>query len=205
MQQVATAVFYESAITNPTRIHGLTPRYAATTGYTASSYVMKSITSGVDGQSIWLITWEPRKLYGIYPKGSSAGLKIQDMGEQRVLDSNSAAFRAWCTWFQWKLGIAVEDYRYAVRFQWDPDTAGNADTAKGVYTAMQDMLSTIYEITPNTRFYMNRTSKKKLDTQLASNSANFLEYIEAGGKRIPAFMGVPIRVTDSLVAETIIS
>lgn len=204
-QTLATALFYESASTNPERIHGLSARYAATTGYTASSYVSKLVTGGSDGQSIWLVTWEPRKLYGIYPKGSLMGLQVQDHGKQRVLDGSSNAFWAYVTQMQWKCGIAVEDYRYAMRHQWDPSTTGNEDTAKGVYLAMQDMLNTIYEVTPNTRFYMNRTSKKKLDAQLASNSTNFLEYIEMGGKRVPAFMGVPIRVVDALVAETVIS
>lgn len=204
-QAFATAVMYASASTNPERIHGLSARYAATTGYTASPYVSKLVTGGSDGQSIWLVTWEPRKIYGIYPKGSMMGLQVTDHGKQRVLDANSNAFWAYNTQMQWKCGIAVEDYRYAARHQWDPSTTGNEDSAKGVYLAMQDMLNTVEDVTPNTRFYMSRTSKKKLDAQLASNTVNFLEYVEMGGKRIPVFMDVPIRVIDALVPETVIA
>jgi hypothetical protein len=207
-QQFETAVWYESVSTNPTRIHGLTPRYPGTSGYTASSYTLAGTNAGTNAHSIWLVTWAPRKVYGIYPKGSQAGLVIEDKGEQRVLDSNSYAFWAYVTHLQWKCGIAVEDYRYVVRFQWDPDDADMADGDNGLYLKMQEMLETIYELQPSTRFYMNRTSKKKLNAQLASNTGNFLEYISPqgmSGMRIPTFMGVPIRLTDQLAAETAIS
>lgn len=213
-QQFATALFYESVSSNPERIHGVTPRYGSTSGQTASDYVKKGTVAGVNARSIWLITWQPRKFYGIYPKGSMAGLQIEDKGEQRVLDSSSNAFWAYVTRLQWKCGIAVEDYRYGVRYQWDPDDAAFADDDKGMYLAMLEMLGTIYEKTPATRFYMDRTSHLKLMKQLASNDQRFLEYIAArdektgqpvAGALIPAFMGVPIRVTDALVAETAIS
>jgi hypothetical protein len=204
-QQFATALFYESAASNPERIQGLTPRYPATSGYDSSSYTLAGTNAGTNAHSVWLITWEPRKIYGIYPKGSMAGLQRIDKGIQRVLDGSSNAFYAYCTWFSWKCGIAVEDYRYAVRFQFDPDDSNFDDTDRGLYIAMQKMLGTIYENTPQTRFYMDRTSKLKLDAQLMSNDHNVLTYLDSGGERIPTFMGVPIRVTDSLVAETAIS
>jgi hypothetical protein len=211
-QQFATSVFYESAQTNPTRIHGLAPRYGATSGMTASSYTLAGTNAGTNARSFWLISWEPRKIYGIFPKGSMAGLTVEDKGEQRVLDSNSYAFWAYVTKLQWKMGIAVEDYRYAVRYQWDPDDAAFADDDRGMYLAMQQAANTIHEILPSTRFYMDRTTKAKLDAQLMSNDANLLTYTAQrddmgnmmAGQLIPTFMGVPIRVTDSLVAETAI-
>lgn len=209
-QQFATAVFYESASTNPERIHGLTPRYPATTGFTSSAYTLSGTVGGVNARSIWLISWETRKVYGIYPKGSQAGLTVEDKGEQRVLDGNSDPFWAFVTKFQWKWGIAVEDYRYIVRFQWDPDDAAFDDADRGMYLAMQSMLNTIFKILPSTRFYMDRITKAKLDAQLMSNDANMLQYIAqhddmgnlVAGQLIPTFNGVPIRVTDSLVQET---
>lgn len=206
-QAVATAIFYESAATNPERIHGLTPRFGATTGYTASSYVKtKGTVSGTNAQSLWLINWEPRKVYGIFPKGTMAGLLREDKGEQWITDANSKKFWAFVTKFQWKFGIAVEDYRYAMRYQWDPDDGTvHPDSAKSLYLMLQEMLSTVQDVGGNARFYMSRTSKIKLDAQLASNDANFLTYIDAGGRRVPTFEGIPIRVTDALVGETAIS
>lgn len=205
-QQLATAIFYESTSTNPERIHGLTPRYPGTSGYTASAYTLAGTNAGTNAQSVWLITWEPGKVYGIYPKGSQMGLSKEDKGQQRVLDSNNYAFWAWVTRLVWKCGIAVEDYRYCVRAQWDPDDAAFDDTDRGLYLMMQKMIGTIFRMTPNTAFYMNRTSKMKLDAQCASNDANFLTQMLVPGRGpITHFMGIPIYVEDALVAETAIS
>jgi hypothetical protein len=204
-QQFATALWYESTSTNPERIHGLTPRYPSSSAGTTSAYMTAGTNAGSNAQSIWLIAWEAGKVYGIYPKGSSAGLQKIDHGKERVLDASDNPYRVYSTQFIWKLGIAVEDYRYCVRHQWDPDDAAYADDDRGMYLKMQEMLVTIFKSQGKLAFYMNRTSKKKLDAQLASNDANLLTYISPeghSGKLIPHFMGVPIRVTDALVAET---
>jgi hypothetical protein len=208
-QSASTALIYESVQSNPERIHGLTPRFPATTGYTASSYVLKAGTcSGVDGHSIWLINWEPRKLYGIFPKGSMAGLSVEDKGEILVNDPNDSTKQLWvyATKFQWKLGLAVEDYRYAVRIQWDTSEAEYTASAGKLKIAMSNALETIYSRDGNLRFYMDRTTKRQLNAELdASQNGNFLTYLDQGGKLVESFMGVPIRVSDSLTAETCIS
>lgn len=205
-QAFASAVFYESVFNNADRIHGLSPRYGGTTGFTSSSYVLKGTVGGVNAYSVWLIDWDIDKTFGIYPKGSMAGLKRQDLGELDVLDANGLKFRALATKLQWKCGIAIRDYRQNCRFQWDPDDATNfADTTKGMYLGLQNMLCTVQNLGPNARFYMNKYSYMKLVAQLASNSADFLKYVDMGGRMIPAFLGVPIRLTEALVAETAIS
>ena len=206
-QQFATAVFYESVSSNPERIHGLAPRYYSTSTGDASAYTLAGTNGGVNARSIWLINWAPRKVYGIYPKGSMAGLNVEDMGRQRVLDSSDNPFYAYVTRFQWKCGIAVEDYRFAVRYQWDPDDTAFDDDDRGLYLAMQEMLGTIHTLDGNPRFYMDRTSKKKLDAQLANNDVNPLTQWQNGqdGKMVQTFSSVPIRVCDALTAETAIS
>jgi len=204
-QEFARATFYESTFDNADRIHGLTPRYGATSGYTASAYVMKGTQGGVNCHSVWLIDWSPGSVYGIYPKRSAVGLVHKDLGEIDCLDANSKKFRGLATKLQWKCGIAVEDYRKSCRFQWDPDDANMADSAKSFYLSMQTMLGTVFMLSPNARFYMDRTSFNKLCAQLASNTVNFLEYVAMGGRRVPTFLGVPIRITDALVLETAIA
>lgn len=206
-QEVARALLYETTVTAPEKIHGLTPRYAASSGYTASSYVLpKGTLSGTNAESVWLITWAPGRVYGIYPRASKAGLSMEDLGRKLTNAPDGKEFLAYVSRFQWKCGLAVQDYRYAVRMQWDPDDSTNfPDTGKNMYLFMQQMLGTIYKVLPATRFYMSRTSFNKLSAQLAANSANFLEYVADGGRRVPSFLGVPIRVTDALIGETAIS
>lgn len=205
-QQLESAFLYENALTNPQRIHGLSQRYPATTGYTASGYVSKGTNAGVNCHSVWLLNWNPDKLFGIFPKGSTAGLQKKDMGERYVIAPNGKEMLAYTTQFNWDCGLAVKDYRYSARHQWDPDDTNYADTAKGLYLAMTNMIGTVYDLDATAaRFYMNRTSLNKLNAQLISNTTNALEYIELGKRRVPHFMGIPIRVTDSLVAESAIS
>jgi hypothetical protein len=210
-RQMATALWYESVISNPERLHGLTPRYGGTSGYAASAYVKKPAAwtnSGTNCQSIWAVTWEDRKIYGIVPKGSTAGLQVEDKGELRVADPNDAtkALYALVTKYSWQAGIAVEDYRYAARTQWDPDDSTvHADSAKTMYLALMDLLNMLYEVTPNTRIYMSRTTKAKMDAQLVSNNLDVFKSIEVGGRLVQSFQNVPIRVTDTLVGETAIS
>lgn len=204
-QEVERAIIYESTLTNPEKVHGLSARYVATTGYVNSSYVLKGTNAGVNARSIWLINWDPEKVALIYPKASVAGLQRNDLGEDTIRDSSNNKFQAYVTHFVWNLGLRVKDYRHVVRFQWDPDDANFADSAKGMILAMQQMLNTIYTIGPGARFYMDRTTKTKLDAQLASNDVNMLTYLESGRGMIPAFMGTPIRKTDTLVAESAIS
>jgi hypothetical protein len=205
-QQFATSVFYESTSSNPERIHGLSPRYSATSGITAADYVSIGTNADSDCHSIWLITWAPRKLYGIYPKGTKAGLERNDKGLQRVQDDATSlnSLWAWITQFVWRVGIAVEDYRYACRFQWDPSDSAMGDTNFGIVLNMIDMLNQIFE-PDGAMFYMNRTSKTQLDQQLANADGNYLTYESKGGRLLPHFLGVPIRVTDALVAETAVS
>ena len=75
----------------------------------------------------------------------------------------------------------------------------NDPRAKAV---MQKMQGVVYSLSPNARYYMDRTSYQLFCDQLANSSANLLEYIAMGGRRVPHFEGLPIRITDALVAET---
>jgi hypothetical protein len=206
-QELSRAIFYESTLANPEKIHGLSARYPATTGYTASDYVLKPGTnSGSNCRSVWLINWSVGKLYGIYPKGSVAGLSHEDLGRDLVT-LNSKDLLMYRDRYQWQCGLAVQDFRHACRFQWDPDDTTNfADTAKIFYISVGNMINTVYDMDNETaRLYMDRTSYAKLYNQLASNTTNYLEYIELGKRRVPAFLGVVVRIDDKLTAETAIS
>lgn len=213
-QKFATSLFYESTASHPEAVHGLSARYPATSGYISSPYTLKGDNnSGDDCLSIWLITWEPRKVYGIFPKGSQMGLNVEDFGKQVIRDSNGNQFAAYQTKLQWKFGFAVEDYRYIVRYQLDPNDDAFQETEKGVYLALRKMLNTIYKRSSSTRFYMGRAVKTLLDAQLAANDHNPMTWATpknedgslAPGSQVPMFDGVPIRVTDALVSETAIA
>lgn len=205
-QELANSIFYKSVLTSPKAFHGLAPRYPATSGYTASDYVKKlgqAETADANCHSIWLITWSPETIFGIYPKASSAGLRREDKGLIQQTDANGRNYDAWVEKFQWEAGLAVKDYRYAVRLQWDPD--GAADTAKNLYLAIDELFDTIHRMDDGSRLYMDRTSRRKLTAQLANNAQSSLEWAKINGRPVRTYRGVPIRVVDALVAEDEIS
>lgn len=204
-----SSVWYDSALTTPEAMHGLTPRYNNSTGWYTSSYLRKSGTvAGVNAESIWLICWDEDYCHGIYPDGVAPGPQHRDLGPEMVPESSSVAREFWALRDQitWEGGLAVPNHRYLFRFQWDPDdTTTHPDSGKSIYLAMQDMLDAIYDrSSPNLRFYMSRTSVRKLRAQMASNDANWLSQVMIPGTNFmtESFGVVPMRVTDRLVGET---
>jgi hypothetical protein len=216
-QWIAEEIFYQSVSSNPEGIHGLTPRYRGTSGYINSDYVKAGTNAGSNARSAWLITWEPRKIYGLFAKGTVAGLTKEDMGRQRVLDVNSKAYYAWETVYRWWAGIAVEDYRYAVRFQWDPDDPEMAAGERGLIEGLMDMQDMLYDITPYTRYYLDRTTIRRAKAQLRASESRLLTWVTEpehrqvgdsdtmGGQRLRTLDGITLRTTDALTAETAIS
>ena len=65
--------------------------------------------------SIWFIDWGDNRCVGIYPKGTQAGLKKQDLGESDVMDADGKPYRAVQTLYSYKCGLAVKNVRSVVR------------------------------------------------------------------------------------------
>ena len=206
-QKVEQAFLYESVVTSPKAIHGLTPRYPASSGYTASDYVIAlGSLAGSNARSIWLINWDPDSMFGIFPKGSVAGLQQVDRGIREVTSPvNGLPMEAYVTKFNWDCGLTVKDYRRAVRMQWDPDDVSHTDGAKTLYLGLQRMLDTVHDLGPNARFYMDRVSMAKINAQLASNVDSSLTWVELNGRLTPHFRGIPIRISEILTGESAIS
>jgi hypothetical protein len=217
-QQFVSAILYSDVTANPEQIHGFMPRFPASSGFDSSDQVVVGTNSGSDAHSILLCTWEERKVYGIYPKGTRAGLEVNDLGMQILTPSASSTsiLRALVTQLIWRCGLCIEDMRYVVRGQWDPGDADMATSERGLILLFQSMVHKLYKVTANTRAYMNRTTVERLNAQLISNENSPLKYVwdngglvgdtnTGGARRVPELFGIPIYVEDSLVAEDAIS
>jgi hypothetical protein len=114
-EKVATTIFYGNAGTDPEQFTGLSTRYSSLSAGNGGNIVDAGGT-GSDNSSIWMIG-HGEGFHGIYPKGSKAGLQHEDLGAAgRVRRSTrNNRFRAYIDWFQWKLGIALPDWRNVVR------------------------------------------------------------------------------------------
>lgn len=205
-QEMASTLFYGAA-SSPEEFVGLSARYSSLSASVAnSSHVINAGGAGSDNTSIWLSCWGDQSLHGIFPKGSKAGLIHEDLGLVTVETTAGlpgARMRAYQDRFQWKCGIALKDWRYAVRI-------ANIDVSNLVAkTSAADltdkMIKAMHRI-PNLSmgkpvFYMNRTVFQELDIQRRDDVAagGGITFDNVDGKPQYAFRGIPIRVTDAIL------
>jgi len=203
-QQVATALFYGNSKLNPEQMHGFAPRNNA-----LGTYVISGGGSGSDNTSVWIITWGPKICHLIFPKGSQAGLVSEDLGKQLVLESATSLnrFLAYVTRFQWKLGLAVRDYRYVARVcnidvsDLTSDAATGADLLDKMIDAFYVRPSQNLGDMARTFVYCNKTIAKFLHKQ-AMNKANVnLTLDNVAGKMVTNFLGAPVHICDAITSS----
>ena len=95
---------------------GLAERYGALSGAEVSRNVL-SAGGSTDGKntSIYLIVWDTDKIYTFFPKGSKAGIQRVDFGLVDHVEPDGTEYQAYKEHFEWKLGLAVKEWRYAAR------------------------------------------------------------------------------------------
>lgn len=208
-QKQAYSLFYGNAGADPEQYYGLAPRYNDTNGTTGEN-IIDAGGSGSDNSSIWLVVWGANSIHGIYPKGSQAGIVHEDMGEQLIQTATgigTGRMKAYVDRWQWKCGLAVRDWRYAVRVANVDISALIADGAGSSVKLMEHMLKAIHRIPSlgmgKPVFYCNRTIREMLDIQAMNKSNLQLSVGQEEGKLKTSFRGIPIRTVDALTeAET---
>lgn len=114
-QTFAQQIMYGNTATNKDGILGLTPRYNAISGATNGQNILSAGGTGNSCTSVWLVIWGENTVTGIYPKASKGGLVQEDLGVIDAFDASQNRFRAYADLYQWKYGLHVKDWRYAVR------------------------------------------------------------------------------------------
>ena len=79
-QEMASTLFFGNEAINPERYTGLSPLYNNLSDANAENIIDGGGT-GADNASIWLVVWGPNTVFGIVPKGSTAGLTMKNMGQ----------------------------------------------------------------------------------------------------------------------------
>lgn len=208
-QQMAETLIYGSGA-NPEEFVGFANRYSDLSAANAQN-ILDAGGTGSDNSSIWLVGWGQRTVHGVFPKGSKAGLIHEDLGVGDAFDSSDNRFRAYMDRWQWKNGLVVKDWRYAVRIANIDisDLVGQSGTqettdATAIIKLMSraiDRLPSLANISP--AFYVNRTVASLLRVVALDKSASAVT-IEEGlnqfGETIftMRFLGIPVRLVDRL-------
>jgi hypothetical protein len=158
--------------------------------------------SGSDQTSMWLVVWGPNTVHGIYPKGSmTGGFMKEDKGQVTLLDTQSPAgrYEGYRTHYQWKLGLTVRDWRYAVRIC-NIDTSAISASVVDLFTAMTAAYYRVPSLEMGTPvFYANALVLEMLQRQSVNPSNLALQYSEVGGRPVVSYMGIPIKRCDALI------
>ena len=208
-QAQATTFIYGSAA-NPEEYVGLANRYNDLGAPNGDNIIDAGGTSS-DNASIWLVGWGERTTFGVYPKGSIAGLSHEDLGVQDAFDASNNRFRAYMDEYKWKNGLVVKDWRYNVRIA-NVDisdlVAQTGTQLASAATAIIKLMSRSIDHLPNTTsvnpvFYVNRTvaSHLRIAALDKSNSAvTVQEALNQFGETIheTRFLGIPVRLVDVL-------
>ena len=205
-QKMATTLFYGNAGVNPEEFTGLATRYNSLSGTNAQNIISAGSVSGGDGTSIWLVGWGDNGISGIFPKGSQAGIYHEDLGEQLIQNATgigTSRMKAYVDRWQWKCGLAVQDWRYAVRIANIDISALVADTSGSTVKLIElmsraiDRLPAVGGVKP--AFYMNRTVYSLLKIQAMNKSANALSLSQGLNQFDMAFEGIPVRKVDAIL------
>lgn len=208
-QKVNQSLVYESEATNPEAITGLMAHFNDKSAGTGSQIIDAGGT-GTDNASILLIGWATNTVYGIFPKGSKAGLQMKDLGEvtatAKTDTGSDGMYQAYRTHYRWDLGLIVQDYRYVVRIANIDRSLLGADPTVSGYTGanLADLMFESLEYLPSLEncrpvFYMDRTILTKLRQQLPkATKGSTLTTEEVGGKRVTSFQGVTIQRMDQM-------
>jgi len=216
-QTQAATMFYGNPAIEPKSYLGLAARYSSTSASNGQN-IISAGGSGSDNTSVYLVIWGDNTVYCPFPKGSTAGLMHEDLGEQTVYDGNNR-LQAYATRYQWKNGLVVKDWRYVVRIAnidvSDLVGAVGTQTSASANDLIKLMARAMYRI-PNmsmgrAAFYMNRTVHSGLAVKALDRSQNVLA-VNQGLSQFGtpyswlSFLGVPCRRVDQLInSEAVVS
>jgi len=206
-QELESTLWYGNEGTEPEAFTGLGPRFNSTTAANGENVILGG-GAGTDNASIWLVVFGPDTVFGIVPKGSTAGLSVEDKGRQTLSDSNGGRLEVYEQRFGWDAGLCVKDWRGVVRIA-NIDRSLLLAAGTGTSAVLPDLMFQATEMVPEgilnsgrAAFFMDRSIRTKLRQQLSAKVASStLSFTEVGGRRVMDFQGIPIVVSDALRAD----
>ncbi len=227
-QTIAQTFWYGNTTITPQEFMGFSPFYNTLSTSTAqnAANVIDGGGAASDNTSLWLIGWGPETIFGLYPRGSKAGLDMEDKGDVTPgFDSVGNRFEAYTSWFRQQAGLCPKDWRYGVRIaNIDTTTAGLAGpNALDIFATMAQALLLFPKLTRPTSgitktdapmddqgvrpvFYCNRTTRHWMDVQAMRDRNVLLRIEDYAGMPIDGYRGIPIKIVDQIVnTETTVS
>lgn len=209
--ELASLMIYGSPVQSNLKTAGFFDIYSTLNpAEPTSKQIIDAEGTGSDNTSILKVHWGERSIFGVYPKGTTAGLTRRDhsAGNKMVkipgIDANGNVGDYWGyeEEFLTDHGLVVKDYRQAVRI-------ANIDVSELVAGTGADlidlMISGNYKIDSEENgmgvWYVNRTLEAHLHKQALTKVGNGagLRFDNYQGQKVLMFLGSPVRRMDALL------
>lgn len=215
-QQMAQTFFYGNTSVNPERFTGIAARYSTGDTSLAASAANVADAGGTDptsNTSAYLITFGDTATHGLYPKGSTAGLRHVDLGEVTLTDDNGGQFQGYRDHFKWDLGITVRDWRKNARVaNIDTDQLSDLDYVKDLIRLMIDVSENLPIAGEDTNtggtraWYVPKAVRSALRWAILEKLAGNLTWDTWNGKRVTMLDDVPVwRIDAILTTEAVVT
>lgn len=219
-QTIAGTFVYGNATINPVSFTGFEAFYNTVNPATADNAANVFDGGGVGGNntSMLVIGWGQRSIYGVFPKGSKAGLTLEALRQELAYDASGNPYRAAQTHFIQQAGFCVEDWRYGVRnCNLDVTSAGLGGTNPyDIFAHLSQMILRLPKLTRTTSgitetdaksemgnttrpgIYANRTLRGFMDIQAIRDKNVLIGAKDYAGNPITTYRDLPIRVVDQI-------
>lgn len=211
-QLLTLTAFYGDTKSDEASFDGLAIRMATLnqgTTLTDPQVWSMGTVSGGDGCSIYIVDWGERAAHLIYNPNVTAGLDVQDLGEQSVNDADGNPFQAAVTLYEQFVGLTVKDPRHIARL-------ANIDLSDALVDAptqgkIFDKIEQIFSMMPEPgganrvlycplKLYAGFLKQARSVSNLALSMGEYL------GKPTPMMWGYPLRRSDQLsITESTVS
>ena len=209
-KELAQTIFYGNETTEPEAFTGLAPRFNDTTAENGDNIILHDASPTGNMSSIWLVVWGQTGAFGIYPKGSKAGLSVTDKGQVTIenVDGSNGRMEAYRTHYRQDAGFALKDWRQVVRIaNIDHSDQLTLSNTKEIITSMIKASELVNNLSAGRAvFYMNRYIRTSLRLGIIEKIANNLTWETVAGRKVMMFDEIPVKRCDAILpTETEVS
>jgi hypothetical protein len=202
-KELGQTLFYGNETTEPEAFTGLGPRYSSLSAANADNIIDHGGNDS-DLTSIWLVVWGDQGAFGIYPKGSKAGLEHEDKGQVTIenVDGASGRMEAYRSHYKHTAGLGLKDWRQVVRIaNVDLSTLDTLTSTDELVVSMVRASEKVHNLKAGRAvWYMNRRVRTALRLGILEKIANNLTWESVAGKTVMMFDEIPVKRCDALIS-----
>ena len=211
--KVASLLFYGDTASDPKGINGFAKTFSnygdvsgehmVTDDKVAAFYCLNGGDNGANQarRSIFLVGWGANTAHGIYPEGTSAGIKIGQLTKQFVnADAAGSRLEMGLQEMNWNAGLNIRDFRYCGRIcninvMSDPTDGSAVDITKLV----RKLVTRVKSNGVTQRFYTSRLVFEAIAEQFEKKTqANAVKYADLEQKKDASLLGIPVAFCDCM-------